>query len=406
MKNGKENTLQLLDSVKLTNLLSFGNEFRNLSLSKLNVLIGTNGSGKSNFIDAVELLRATSADLQKVISRGGGVEEWMWKGSDNEFIFLSFTVFQRDANILIDYQLALREDNLRIAIKSEVISIRDGSFYGLKNQEVPIYWNHDSASKTGNIRYVINNKGNYNMSSSMKTSVERDSSVLSQIRDPEKYPQLAFLTDSYKQIRIYREWSFGRNTIFRQPQRADMRNDWLEEDFSNLGLFISKLRRNPKSKKAILNGLNSLYSGITDFDVIVEGGTVQIFFHEGDFSIPATRLSDGTLRYLALLAILNDPTPPPLICIEEPELGLHPDVLPKLADLLKEASTRTQLIVTTHSDILIDALSDTPESVVVCEKHNGQTIMKRLEADHLKDWLSEYRLGNLWLRGELGGTRW
>ena len=117
-------------------------------------------------------------------------------------------------------------------------------------------------------------------------------------------------------------------------------------------------------------------------------------------------LSDGTLRYLCLLAILCDPTPPPLICIEEPELGLHPDILPKIADLLVEASSRTQLIVTTHSDILVDAMTERPEVVLVCEKHEGQTQIKRLSTDDLSIWLAKYRLGELWTRGELGGTRW
>lgn len=98
--------------------------------------------------------------------------------------------------------------------------------------------------------------------------------------------------------------------------------------------------------------------------------------------------------------------PPPLISLEEPEIGLHPDVLPKIADLLVEASTRTQLIVTTHSDILVDALSDQAESVVVCDWSPGGTTMRRLDRDRLRGWLDEYRLGELWRKGELGGTRW
>lgn len=187
---------------------------------------------------------------------------------------------------------------------------------------------------------------------------------------------------------------------------ADMRSDRLEEDFSNLGLFLNRLRRNPKAKRAILSALSDLYEGLTDFDVSVEGGTVQVFFTEGDFTIPAPRLSDGTLRYLCLLAILCDPEPPPLIGIEEPELGLHPDILPKLADLLVAASAHTQLIVTTHSDILVDALTDQPESIVVCEKQHGCTVTRRLNAAELAPWLQHYRLGDLWMRGELGGTRW
>ena len=122
--------------------------------------------------------------------------------------------------------------------------------------------------------------------------------------------------------------------------------------------------------------------------------------------MPATRLSDGTLRYLCLLTILCHPNPPPLICLEEPELGLHPDILPDLVGLMRKASERCQLIVTTHSDVIVDALTDTPESVVVCEKHDGSTTMKRLDAGDLAHWLKDYRLGELWSSGELGGNRW
>ena len=77
-----------------------------------------------------------------------------------------------------------------------------------------------------------------------------------------------------------------------------------------------------------------------------------------------------------------------------------------MADLLVESSERTQLIVTTHSDVLVDALTDQPESVVVCEKHAGQTQMRRLDKVDLAKWLREYRLGDLWTSGELGGNRW
>lgn len=133
---------------------------------------------------------------------------------------------------------------------------------------------------------------------------------------------------------------------------------------------------------------------------------MQLLMTEREYSIPATRLSDGTLRYLCLLAILCHPKPPPLVCIEEPELGLHPDVLPDLAKLMLSASERCQLIVTTHSDILVDALTETPESVIVCEKQDGRTRMQRLDSKELTQWLDRYRLGELWLKGEIGGMRW
>jgi predicted ATPase len=135
--------------------------------------------------------------------------------------------------------------------------------------------------------------------------------------------------------------------------------------------------------------------------------TVQLFFTEEKCgSIPASSLSDRTLRYLSLLTILCDPSPPGLICIEVPELGLHPDVIPALGDLLREAATRSQIIVTTHSDVLVDAMSETPESVVVCSKENGQSVMQRLDTADLHIWLEKYRLGQLWTEGKIGGNRW
>jgi predicted ATPase len=239
-----------------------------------------------------------------------------------------------------------------------------------------------------------------------RTTIDPDRSILAQRHDPETYPEISYLANVYETIRIYREWTFGRNTILREPQRADMRNDRLEEDFSNLGLILNKFQRTPRAKQRIIEALRDLYEGLTGFEVIIEGGTVQVFFTEGDFAIPATRLSDGTLRYLCLLAVLCDPEPPPLICIEEPELGLHPDMMPDIAELLVDASQRTQLIVTTHSDILVDAMTERPEAVLVCEKHNGMTGIRRLDSSNLQIWLEKYRLGELWISGEIGGKRW
>ncbi|MEO6037072.1 MAG: chromosome segregation protein SMC, partial [Saprospiraceae bacterium] len=77
-----------------------------------------------------------------------------------------------------------------------------------------------------------------------------------------------------------------------------------------------------------------------------------------------------------------------------------------IADLLMDASKRTQLVVTTHSDVLIDALSEQPESVLICEKHDGQTRIKRLNREDLDHWLTDYSLGQLWIRGEIGAKRW
>ncbi|MBU2604076.1 MAG: AAA family ATPase [Actinobacteria bacterium] len=387
---------KFLQSVTLRNVLSFGPFTDPLSLGCLNVFIGPNGSGKSNLIDALALLRAAPEDLRTVVRRGGGVREWIWKAAPRDAVALIDAVVQNPrGGQALRHALSFMEENQGFRLCDERIE-----------NEIP-YEGHDEPYlyyryQVG--RPILNVRGEERRLTS--EAVEPDVSILAQRRDPEAYPEITFLAEAYSGIRIFREWAFGRNTVFREPQKADMRNDRLEEDFSNLGLFLNRLRRTPAAKRAILEALGELYAGIDDFDVTVEGGTVQVFLVEGDFTIPATRLSDGSLRYLCLLAILCDPTPPRLVCIEEPELGLHPDILPKVADLLVEASGRTQLIVTTHSDIIVDALSERPETVVVCEKADRQTVMRRLDPDALSGWLREYRLGALWMSGQLGGTRW
>ena len=114
-----------------------------------------------------------------------------------------------------------------------------------------------------------------------RDDVAPDASILAQRQDPESFPEITRLATVYDRIRLYREWTFGRNTVFREPQKSDLRTDRLEEDFSNLGMFLNRLRRQPKTKAALLAGLANLYEGLTDFDVSIEGGTVQVLLHGG-----------------------------------------------------------------------------------------------------------------------------
>ena len=153
--------------------------------------------------------------------------------------------------------------------------------------------------------------------------------------------------------------------------------------------------------------LSRFYDGAVGVRAEYKHGKVSLVVEEtGGRQIPAERLSDGTLRYLSLLTVLLDPEPPPLIGIEEPELGLHPDIVFGLAELLVEASKRTQLVVTTHSHTLVDALTNHPTSVVACDKHQGQTWFKRVRSNVIEEWMDEHSLGEVWSSGGIGGNRW
>ena len=133
------------------------------------------------------------------------------------------------------------------------------------------------------------------------------------------------------------------------------------------------------SGSARLNALmRQFYPRFERLSTHVSGGTVQLYLHESGFATPisATRLSNGTIRFITLLAALLAPNPPPLLCIEEPELGLHPDSLTLLGELLVEASDRTQLIVTTHSDALVSALTNHVDTVVARERLSDGTSLR------------------------------
>ena len=387
----------LLHEITLKSFLSFGGASEPLRLGSLNVLIGPNGSGKSNLLESLELLRNSPEQLLKPIREGGGIRDWLWKGGKGTpTASLEVVVEYPKKRPNLRYSLSFTEVGQRFEIVDEQIENEKPID---ANHPRPYFYYHFNGG-----RPVLNVKGVDR--SLQEEDVDLEKSILAQRRDPDQYPEITYLALVFSKIRLYREWSFGRYTAPRLPQKADLPNDMLEPDASNLGLVLNRLRREPAVKARLLEALQALYEGIDDYDVQIEGGTVQVFFHEGRFSVPATRLSDGTLRYLCLLAILCHPKPPPLICIEEPELGLHPDVLPTLAELLKEASERCQLIVTTHSDILVDAMTDRPEAVLVCEKGSEGTVLTRLNAEDLRPWLEKYRLGELWTRGEIGGTRW
>ncbi len=173
-------------------------------------------------------------------------------------------------------------------------------------------------------------------------------------------------------------------------------------------MVLNDLQNRPVIMREIIERFQRFNPLVENIITRVSYGSVQIYLQEKGLqqTVPATRVSDGTLRYLYLLALLCHPEPPLLICLEEPELGMHPDALRGIAEMLIDASKRTQLIVTTHSDLLISALSEVPEAVIVCERNEGGTTMRRLEPDKLNVWLERYSLGELWLKGEIGGTRW
>lgn len=375
----------LFESIHFRNFLSFGPESQPVKLGPLNVLVGPNGSGKSNFIEGIAFLRGHVSGKSQPPYIGGAISDIPWKGAEKTRSDICFGVNNFG---VMEYSIGFCSDLTSISFEKDEIIDMSGEKYIRKNM-----------TKAGG-GFVKHDE------SDGAKKVEKNPSDSHHVY---AYPSIdfAFLFDIVPSIRMYRDWVSGRYNPTRQPQPSDGPADVLEEDCSNLGMVLSQIKEDRKLRTAFIEHVRDLYPTIIDFDVRILPGFVQVTLEEEHIGrIPATRLSDGTLRYLCLLAILLNPTPPPLVCIEEPELGLHPDVQNRLARLMRDASERMQIIVTTHSEAFVDALTDTPEALMVCERHNGSTVIERVDPERFAVWLQDHSLGDLWRGGYIGGNRW
>lgn len=406
--------MPLLESLAIRGLLSFGWQPTELKLGAMNLIIGPNGSGKSNLFDILHLLRALPHNLQDALRERGGSASWLHKGTGGSGLAMVDAVLNwgDDDFAPVFYRSELRMVGDALTIQAEQLRTRD-PVEELDNTPLllAIRAGAESAAKFAR-------QSNENQTAGANTAQERPQHMASQFYwERTRSAASASILNQWRhqsivgkvardllRTRIYTPFPFGPSAPVRRPQSADQPNDFLDPTGQNLGLVLSRIKQTPETWKSLMDRFRSVYEAARDIDIFSEGGTVQIILDEG-YRTPATRLSDGTLRWLFLTTLLLDPQPPPVIALEEPELGLHPDLLPRLADLLKDASLRTQLIVTTHSPELVSAFSDAPEDVVVCERYQGCTEFRRLAAEPLKHWLESYSLGEAWRAGEIGGNR-
>ena len=392
--------MRFIQRLRMSGLLSFPPGMDFFELQSLNVLIGPNASGKSNFIETLELLRATPSDFAAAVREGGSASEWLWKGRDPRKPAEIVAVLEEGTptNRPLSYRLEFTDVRSRVEVVDEAIEelrpIRG-------KDDVFFYYRFQRGHPVINIR---DGGGHATSRRLQRESLYPDQSVLAQRKDPDLYPEVTWVGKSFGNIQTFREWTFGRYVPLRRPQPANLPDDRLLPDSINLALVLNQIEHTGGARFDKL--LERFFPRFDRMSTRVSGGDVQFYLHETGFAapIPATRLSDGTIRFVALLATLLSPTPPPLVCIEEPELGLHPDAVALLAELLIEASDRMQLVITTHSDALVSAMTSQPDAIVACERPGAGTELRRLDPEKLASWLEDYRLGDLWRMGELGAN--
>lgn len=373
----------LLRELTLENIFSF--KKMTVELRGLNVLIGPNAVGKSNLIEAISLLQAAPRSLGAAILRQGGVRVVCSLAERSPIATIHCREIGGEA---VQYRLEFSEQAAGFAILLERLASDEGLASDLYFNRTPesVFFGHDPIGKR----------------------IQSNESVFALFKSPADETPITGIGHQFESIRIYREFRTTRDSEARKGVSTSTSKDFLDDQGDNLALVLLDMDFKGLHDK-IREYLSRFCDRFNDVKVRLDGPIAKTYIEESGLLEPLVswRLSDGTLKFLCLLAVLLEKDPPPLICIEEPEVGLHPEAIQIVAEALVDASERTQLVVTTHSEALIDALSDRPEDVLVTERDfdNG-TQFKRLDSKQLSVWLERYTLGALWKKGEIGGNRW
>lgn len=369
----------LIKSISPKNILSFGEDQPTIELGPLNIMVGPNGSGKSNFIECISLLQSAAEKLSIPTA------DWLWQGEKVSTNGKLETVLEYPTGTRnLRYWLEFSFSGQNVQLTDERI---ENEFPDLGHGKSYFYFAYQKGWPVINVKTVRRQL--------KREEISTDLSILSQRKDMDSYPEITWLSEALNNIRIYRDWAFGCHTPLRLPQQSGLPRNFLSEKLDNLGFILNDLGNIPEIKRKILHYLAMLTSGNWDFNVKIEEGFAQLILLENGFTVPSTRMSEGTLHFLCLLAILCHPSPPPLLCIEEPEIGLHPEMMPILGDLLRDAAQRSQLIVTTHSDLLVEEFINSPECVITFDKHGGKTLTRRHDSESLEAWLDTFTIGPL-----------
>lgn len=384
-----------LERLTVSNLLSFGETGIDLELRPLNVLIGPNGAGKSNLLSVMALLKALPANVRDAFAGEGSSSDWRPKVSSPGMGRITTTVGdERREAFRTSYSLGIEFPEVGPAITSEV-----AERVGKANSEPPVFARTDGGAE------IQIGRGAHTRRVTVDLADARQSCLVA-LHLPGVEGSVDQLVATFSSISLYRALRIDRLSPARQMQPADTFGDHLNEDGTNLPIVLSHILAQPGQRAAMVKHLRRIQPTVSDISVRVFGGMVQAFILEDGLTdpVPATRWAGGLLRYIYLLTILLHPDPPSIVCIEEPEDGLHHDAVMHLADLLVEASERMQLIVTTHSPEIVAKLTDTPEAVVVVERNGEGTTLRRLDRERLSGWLVDRDLADLWVMGELGGN--
>ncbi len=341
-----------------------------IRLKAVNILLGSNGVGKSNFISIFSLLRNIyQQNFQNYIKLKGGAERLLHFGKKHTNVINIDICFGDESSDVNRFILNLEESQDSLFINNV-----NTSFF----------------SKENNIWYYRNFESNvWESNFSMFNSSQ------------------AFWVNPYlREFDVYHFHDTGDKSLIKGKSNIED-NHKLNRDGSNIAAFLYYLQEiHHKYFKRIELTIKSIAPFFERFVLRpsrLNEQLIQLEWKENgypDAYFNAYHLSDGTLRFICLATLLMQPNPPKTIIIDEPELGLHPVAINKLAALIRKLSKKSQIIISTQSINLIDNFA--PEDIIVTDRKENNSLFKRLNSQKLSHWLEDYTLGDIWGKNIIG----
>lgn len=363
--------MSALDLLTIRGFKSF-KEMNKFQLKGLNILIGANGAGKSNFVGFFRMLgEAAEKRLQVWVSKQGGADRIVTNGvKETEKIEVSLRFGQNGYDLVLE---PTADDGLTFSKEALYF---DGPYHGVTRP------NLGSGHKESRLQEEINGGISKNIASYC-----------------------------YKAISNWKTFHFHDTSDTAGVKRLGSLHDsaYLRSDASNLAAYLYRLRN--ESEPVYNQICKTIRLALPYFDDFVlkpqklDSGEEQVRLlwkqKDSDYALWPSQLSDGSIRFICLTAALLQPEPPSTIIIDEPELGLHPYAITILGSLIRAASRKMQIVVSTQSVPLLNEFAI--DDLVVVESESGKTILKRLDEARFTEWLKDYTIGELWEKNILGG---
>jgi predicted ATPase len=357
-------------------------ELEKLEFRDLNIIIGANGAGKSNFVQIFKLLMAmTQKNFQKFILENGGADNFLHNG------------LKHTSAIKLEFEFQSHSDHAEGSnfYRCELIPDADEKFLiSEERRYIKTEWrSYDHISHESRL-YDERNERSWD----------------------NKWNGVGHFV--YESISKWMVYHFHDTSVTAPMRRSDIIEDnkYLRHNGSNIAPFLLKLKTNKQDHKCyqeIVDVTRLVIPFFDDFKLDVmqfgEAEKVKLSWHQkgSDFPMQPYHLSDGSIRFICLATALLQPSPPSTIVIDEPELGLHPEAIRILGELITDAAKRTQIVVATQSPLLIDQFAI--EDILVVNRKEGQSTFERLQAEDFSVWLEEYSIGELWTKNVIqGGT--